>query len=101
LFLVPLWLALGLATVGLLWPPQVRRWVFSPTGATFRGWHSMSLTENELSRAKLSQLRADIGDLKVIAYEQNYQFQRDLGLLKDVLFRAVVDDDDYRHPKGE
>ena len=30
LFVVPIWLALGLITCGLLWPPQVRSYIFNP-----------------------------------------------------------------------
>jgi len=30
LFVVPIWLALGLVTCGLLWPPQVRSYIFNP-----------------------------------------------------------------------
>jgi hypothetical protein len=103
LFLVPLWLALGLATVGLLWPPQVRRWVFTAVGAKgkFRCRQSVSSTDNELTRSKLSQLRADVVELKAITYDQHYQIQKNLGFLKDVIFRAVMEEDDYRHSKCE
>jgi hypothetical protein len=102
-FLVPLWLALGLATLGLFWPPQVRRWVFSSAGATgkFRGRHCVMSTENELTRAKLTELRSDVVELKSIAYDQHHQIQKDLGFLKDVILRAAMEDDDHRHPKFE
>lgn len=31
--IIPLWLALGLGTVGILWPPQVREWLFIQRGS--------------------------------------------------------------------
>jgi ankyrin repeat protein len=103
LFLVPMWLALGLATFGLLWPPQIRRWIFTPvnTPGEFHGRHHTRSSEDELTRAKLSQLRVDIVELKSVAYDQNFHVQKDLGFLKDVIFRAVMEEDDYSHPKRE
>ncbi|KAG7348196.1 ankyrin repeat domain protein [Nitzschia inconspicua] len=103
LFLVPIWLAMGLATLGLLWPPQVRRWVFTPsqTSTDFNGRHNANASEDELSRAKLSQLRADLVEMKAITYDQNYQIQKDLVFLKDVIFRAVMEEEDYLHSKSE
>jgi hypothetical protein len=93
LFLLPVWLGTGLFTFGLLWPPQVRRWLFRPTNESGRRgnrrYKTKSTTrgvvyydDDDLTRAKLSQLRADVMDLK-----------GDLGFLKDVIYRAVVDED--------
>jgi hypothetical protein len=98
LFVIPLWLTVGLFTLGLLWPPQVRRWVFRPSDASsgpFRRHSGNNVTPEEdgLTRAKLSQLRGDIIELKAVAYDQNYNIQKDLGFLKDVIYRAVMDDD--------
>jgi ankyrin repeat protein len=107
LVVVPLWLALGLLTLGLLWPPQVRRWIFhswdpNPSSTSQRRQNTVLSTEDELTRAKLSQLRADIFELKAVAYDQSYQVQKDLGFLKDIIFRAVMDEDDeVRRSKRE
>jgi len=96
LFLLPIWFGFGLVTFGLLWPPQVRRWLFRPTDtcpSINQRRPRFSSNEDYLTRAKLSQLRADVVDLKAVAYDQNYQIQKDLGFLKDVIYRAVMEDD--------
>jgi hypothetical protein len=120
--ILPIWLAAGLLTMGLLWPPQVRRWLFRPAADATRscggggarstndwgnnnknrvvprvptppGSSSPSL-EEDVARAKLSQLRTDLIDLRVAAYDQNYHIQKDLGLIKEILFRAVMEEDE-------
>jgi hypothetical protein len=102
LFLLPIWLILGFITLGLLWPPQIRRWLFCPcpigsssssssSTKTRRRISSSSSSshEDDLSRAKLSQLRSDIIDLKGISYDQNHRIQKDLELIKEIIFRAA------------
>ena len=95
LFLLPIWLISGFITLGLLWPPQIRRWLFCPcpiggsSSTKTRRRISASSHEDDLSRAKLSQLRSDVIDLKGISYDQNHRIQKDLGLIKEILFRAA------------
>mmetsp|Transcript_21949 Transcript_21949/g.44552 ORF Transcript_21949/g.44552 Transcript_21949/m.44552 type:complete len:795 (-) Transcript_21949:205-2589(-) len=93
LFLLPLWFASGLVTLGLLWPPQVRRWLFCPrpTGSTIfnRGSRSFALDADDLTRRKLSQLRTDVIEVKAAAYDQNHAIQKDLSVIKDIIFRAA------------
>jgi hypothetical protein len=92
-FILPLWFGLGLFTFGLLWPPQVRHWLFRPVDddITQRGGSRpkhvgistlSSYSQDDMTLVKLSQLRADVMDLK-----------GDLGFLKDVIYRAVMDED--------
>ena len=95
LFLLPIWFALGLVTLGLLWPPQIRRWLFSPhpvgsprVRKSSRG-KAYGSNEDDLMKTKLSKLRTDLIDLKTITQDQSHQIQKDLGLIKDVLFRAM------------
>ena len=56
-FIVPLWLVLGIFTVGWLWPPQVREAVF--TSAVFK--HSSdSEKQNELRQTQVKQLQQEV-----------------------------------------
>lgn len=59
-FVVPLWLALGMITAGLLWPPQVREFVFTST--VFK--HSSDIEkQNELRKTQVLQLQQEVKDL--------------------------------------
>lgn len=95
LLILPIWFALGVVTLGLLWPPQIRRWMFSPhpVGSPRARKNSRSRlygpNEDDLMKTKLSKLRSDLVDLKAITQDQSHQIQKDLGLIKDALFRAM------------
>jgi hypothetical protein len=55
-FVIPLWLALGLVTAGWLWPPQVREFLFVQKEA--------AVSRSELERRKLGKLKSIHTDLK-------------------------------------
>lgn len=55
-FIIPIWLLLGLVTIGFLWPPQVREYLFVQT-------------ETRLTRAEREKQKLD--QLKVIQTEMN------------------------------
>jgi hypothetical protein len=55
-FVIPLWLALGLITAGWLWPPQVREFLFVQKEA--------AVSRSELERRKLGKLKSIHTDLK-------------------------------------
>mmetsp|Transcript_8856 Transcript_8856/g.26265 ORF Transcript_8856/g.26265 Transcript_8856/m.26265 type:complete len:1382 (+) Transcript_8856:681-4826(+) len=98
LFLLPIWFALGLFSLGLLWPPQIRRCCFSPCPASStifnKGSRSVTLNEDDLTRTKLSQLRTELIDLKASTSNQNHRIQTDLTLIKDIIFRVAMDGED-------
>jgi hypothetical protein len=58
LFVIPLWLALGLVTAGWLWPPQVREFLFVQK--------ETAVSRSELERRKLGKLKAIHTDLKTL-----------------------------------
>ena len=99
-FVLPIWFVLGLLTLGVLWPPQIRRWIFCPRPfcstmlrKSRHGRRPYGLHEDDLTKIKLSRLRTDLIDLKAITQDQNHRIRKDLGSIKDVIFRAVMDDD--------
>lgn len=49
LFIMAIWVILGVATAGILWPPQIREWLFVQK--------KTALSRAELERQKLEQLR--------------------------------------------
>jgi hypothetical protein len=60
-FVIPLWLTLGIFTVGWLWPPQVREFVFTSTVTKFS---SVSEKENELRKTQVKQLEQEVNVLR-------------------------------------
>lgn len=61
LFVIPLWLLLGLLTLGWFWPPQVREAVFTST--VFK--HSSDTEkEDELRKTQVKKLQDDVMGLK-------------------------------------
>jgi hypothetical protein len=83
---IPLWLILGLITFGLLWPPQVRKWISSTRTPTKE-------REEENSTQKLSGVKDEILQLKRMSYEQTNDVQREIGELKQLLMRAMEECD--------
>jgi ankyrin repeat protein len=83
---IPLWLILGFVTFGLLWPPQVRRWV-SATRTPTKG------EKEENSTEKLSGVKNEILQLKRMSYEQTNCVQREIEELKQLLMRAMQEYD--------
>ena len=60
-FVIPMWLLLGVITLGWLWPPQVRESVFTST--VFK--HSSdSEKEDELRKTQVKQLQTEVLGLK-------------------------------------
>lgn len=59
-FVIPLWLILGVLTVGWFWPPQVREFVFTST--VFK--HSSDTEkQNELRKTQVMKLKQEVKDL--------------------------------------
>ena len=58
LVIIPIWIMLGFATAGILWPPQIREYLFVQKAT--------SMSRAEIERAKLAQLREIQGDIKAL-----------------------------------
>ena len=54
---IPLWFLLGLLTMGLLWPPQLRKQIFTSNVVKH---NSDAERENELRRTQVSQLEQEV-----------------------------------------
>jgi hypothetical protein len=56
--IIPVWIALGFVTAGILWPPQVREYLFVQK--------ETAVSRAEIERAKLEQLREIQSDIKTL-----------------------------------
>ncbi len=78
---IPPWLILGFCTVGILWPPQVREWLFVQK--------ETSLSRAEIERRKLEQLQQIQRDTKSLKQELKMEMQHD----RDEMFRMKAEVD--------
>jgi hypothetical protein len=69
LVIIPFWICLGLATAGVLWPPQVREYLFVQK--------ETAISRAELERNKLEQLREIQTDIKGLKTEISKEMASD------------------------
>ena len=78
---IPPWLILGFVTVGILWPPQVREWLFVQKDT--------AASRAEIERMKLEQLREIQSDTKRLKDDLRMEMQQD----RAELFRTKAEVD--------
>ena len=88
--IMPIWFCLGVATLGFLWPPQLRRWLFSTQIQNF-GKKPQGTLQERLSVVKLSHLKGEIETFQSKSIDQNHAMQEDLAQIKELLFRAMAE----------
>jgi hypothetical protein len=86
IILLPLWIFLGMITLGLLWPPQLRRLLFRPFA-----FHSerMSKIFGDSASSNISAMRDEVRQLKMLSYERSGEIERELRELKELLYSAI------------
>ena len=90
LMILPIWLAVGLATCGLLWPPQVRRWLFRPSRSSVRNNRDAHAAA-EFSATQVAGMRGDVLHLKTMSYERSNDLKQEIIELKQ-LFHAAMEE---------
>lgn len=88
LIILPVWLAVGLATLGLLWPPQVRRWLFRPSRSSVRNNREANAAA-EYSATQVAGMRGDVLQLKTMSYQRSNDIKREILDLKRLLYDAA------------
>ena len=61
LLIIPLWIIIGIGSLGILWPPQVREFLFVQK--------ETNISRAEIERQKLDQLKEIQGDIKSLKTE--------------------------------
>lgn len=90
LIIVPIWLVLGLATCGVLWPPQVRRWLFHPSRSSVR-MNNEANAAAEYSADQVRGMRGEVLQLKTMSYERSIDVKQELRELKHFVYAAMKD----------
>jgi hypothetical protein len=83
------WLALGLFTFGILWPPQVRE-------AMFRHWtqssgDTVSNPRDHVS-TQLVNMRNELSQLKAMSYERYGEVEKQIRDFRDIFLFALTED---------
>jgi len=81
IIVIPPWLILGFVTVGILWPPQVREWLFVQMDSV--------ASRAEIERRKLEQLQEIQQETKNLRDEIRMEMQND----RDEMFRTKAEVD--------
>jgi hypothetical protein len=81
LFIIPFWLFIGFVSVGILWPPQVREWLFVQKETV--------ASRSELERKKLEKLRIIEADMKNLKLDIRKEMQND----REDMFRMKAEVD--------
>ena len=86
---VPLWFAAGLLSFGLLWPPQIRRRLFSPTLGDESKTKNSGLSSAEFYAVQVSSMRNELSEIRDMTYERSNDVQREVRELKEILHLAT------------
>jgi len=86
---VPLWLLAGLLTFGVLWPPQVRRFLFRPSLGETSNLGKESQAEDYA--LEVSKMRKELAQIRDMSFERSNDVQREVRDLKDILQLATAD----------
>jgi hypothetical protein len=88
--IIPLWTILGCVTFGLLWPPQLRRWIFRPI--VVDGKKRAEKQSTELSASHLTDIRREMMMMKLMSYEKSIDVEKELRQLKEFLYAVMKEE---------
>ena len=80
---VPIWFLAGIASLGILWPPQLRRMVFHP------GMQAQRRDKPVDHTIQINKMRDELVQLKTMSYERSNDLEDELRSLKELLFLAI------------
>jgi hypothetical protein len=86
-FIFPLWFVLGFASLGLLWPPQLRRYLFRLPTILSRE----ESPKHEQARTQLTDVRNEILQMKCMSYERSQKLENEISEIKALLLLAIQD----------
>ena len=87
---MPLWIVAGAFTLGIMWPPQVRRAIVKPMICR-SCWRNPGDPTNSTVH-EVARLRDEIARLKIMSYERSGDVEKELRDLKAILCAAMKED---------
>jgi len=86
--LVPVWIVVGVLSLGILWPPQLRTWLFRPL-SVFQTHKKKVQQSFDLSQAQLVDIRREMIQCKLMSYEKSLDVEAELRQLKELIQCAM------------
>ena len=90
ILVVPIWIVVGFLTLGLLWPPQLRRLVMRPIGRSQKQMKASMAAEQ--SAHQVAGMRNELMHLKAMSYERSGDVEREVHELKELLYLAMKEE---------
>jgi hypothetical protein len=90
--ILPLWLLVGALTLGMLWPPQVRRFLFRPQMAFSAQTSRGKLSPTEAYTSQVSSMRQELVHIRDMSFERSNDVQREVRDLKEILLLVTTDE---------
>jgi hypothetical protein len=90
LIILPIWIICGVLTAGVLWPPQVRIWLFRPTQAVDQEGDELHAMGDEQSRSNLADIRNELTQMKIMSFEKSAQVESAVHELKALLLTLAM-----------
>jgi hypothetical protein len=84
--IVPIWIIMGIFTVGLLWPPQIRQFLFR---STIRSNSTLRTRAYKERSVLLTKLRDEVHKVKLMSYSRSEGVERELSEIKNILYTAI------------
>jgi hypothetical protein len=78
IFFIPVWICVGAATLGILWPPQVRQWLFQIGMDTDHIYTQMDSDGN----SQRTILQSDVTNMKMMLYDRFQVVENELRELR-------------------
>ena len=67
--IIPIWFCIGLATLGILWPPQIRQWIFQ-VGMDKKDLVALDESVDHSDLSQMTSLQLDLSKMKMMLYDR-------------------------------
>jgi ankyrin repeat protein len=68
-FIIPIWFTIGLLSLGILWPPQIRHWIFC-IGMKDDNFLKSNVALDHSNLSQMTPLHSDISKMKIMMYDR-------------------------------
>jgi len=81
-FIIPMWFVIGLLSLGILWPPQIRHWIFHIGMKDNDNSVKMDESWDHSNYSQMASLHSDISKMKLMMYDRFQIMEDEIRALK-------------------
>jgi hypothetical protein len=85
-FIIPIWFCIGLATLGILWPPQIRQWIFQ-VGMNEEDLVALDESVDHSDLSQITSLQSDVSKMKMMLYDRFQSMEDEIYGLRSTMER--------------